>query len=378
MSKGSGRVAIIANADSFWVQRYISNVAVPLGQKVYLISASNTKYKQYYKENGIKVVTTRPAAGKTGRLAGIKTSRNTVRAVKAIKPDVIHVHYAYPHILRLIPFFSRKAKVIITFWGSDLLRANAKNLGLIKARAEKADALVVGAEDLYDCLIAQDISFKEKTFLIRMGLTAFDAIDKKRQDRAGARVRLLGETAEDRLVVAVGYNAGKAQQHLKVLESLARLPDPIKNKMIIILPLTYQNDDVQYLEEIKRVLKDSGIEGKQLTRFMDDEQIADLCLATDMFINAQITDAISGSMLEHIYAETIVINGNWLEYAFLEDNHIDCPTFSDFADLREVVMRTISAQEAPYDLKAATQIVKGNFSWSESRKRWEKVYEGFL
>lgn len=161
------------------------------------------------------------------------------------------------------------------------------------------------------------------------------------------------------------------QQHLKVLGSLARLPDPIKKKMFIILPLTCQNDDAQYLDEIRSALKDSEIEGKLLTRFMDDEQIADLCLASDIFLNAQITDAISGSMLEHIYAETIVINGNWLEYAFLEDNHIDCPTFCDFADLREVLLRTISAQEAPYDLKAATQIVKENFSWSEFRKRWE-------
>ena len=42
-----------------------------------------------------------------------------------------------------------------------------------------------------------------------------------------------------------------------------------------------------------------------LSKFMNDKEIATLCVATDVFINAQITDALSNSMLSNFMQEPL-------------------------------------------------------------------------
>lgn len=90
-------------------------------------------------------------------------------------------------MLRALSFLAKSTKRIITFWGSDLLRANEKDLLIIKRSSEKADALVVGAEDLYSKLIELDGAFDKKISMIRMGISAFDSIDSIRDKREEVR-----------------------------------------------------------------------------------------------------------------------------------------------------------------------------------------------
>lgn len=371
------KIAIIGNADSFWLQRFVDNVSVPLKQNVAIITATNTKYSDYYLEKGIQVITTKPKKKSFfgSRFAAIATTLNTVRAILRVKPDIIHIHYAYPYIMRVIPYLGKQSKKIITFWGSDLLRANTVETELINRASKKADALVVGAEDLYSKLIKIDKGFKQKTTLIRMGLTAFESIDAKRESANDCRVRLLGKQHEGKTVIAIGYNAGRAQQHLDVIRSLAELPDALKSKIVIVLPLTYQNEDKNYLEEIKKELENARISSVLLTEFMNDDQIADLCLSTDVFINAQTTDAISASMLEHIYAGTIIVNGEWLRYPFLDNNEIDYISFENLENLRNSIASLISENTIPYSFDKSIEVVKANFSWDSSRHMWREIYE---
>lgn len=371
------KIVIVANADSFWVQRYISKVSIPLKQKITIVSASNKQYRQYYENHGIDVITTKTDREwlRGRKVNALKVSIKTVMAINSADPTIVHIHYAYRYILRLLPFIKRRFKQIITFWGSDLLRASEKELRLIVDRASKADALVVGAEDLYDKLISLDTSFEKKTEIIRMGLTAFDVIDKKRDKVAEARIRVLGNRSKGMTVLTIGYNAGKAQQHIQILEKISELPYNIKKMLIIVLPLTYKNDDTDYLKKVKVSLDKTGIKGIILTAFMNDDQIADLCLSTDVFVNAQTTDAISASMLEHIYAGSIVLNGDWLKYDFLDRNNIQCMTFANFDNFNERLVEILKKKRNSYDVKKASLTVKENFSWKSSREKWQKVYK---
>lgn len=372
----NSKITILGNADSFWLQRFVDNVSVPLKQNVSIVSATNTKYSDYYSKNGIQVITTKPMKkGLLGsRFDAIRTTLNTVRAIKNQKPDIIHIHYAYPYILRIIPYIGKKRKTIVTFWGSDLLRANKAEIELINKTSREVDALVVGAEDLYSRLIEINTELEHKTSLIRMGLTAFDNIDAKRESADDCRTRLIGNQHEGKTIITVGYNAGRAQQHINVIRSLAEMPDTLKSKIVIVLPLTYQNEDINYHEEIKKELGKAHITNVLLTEFMNDDQIAELCLSTDIFINAQTTDAISASMLEHFYAGSIVLNGKWLKYEFLENNNIEAITFDSFAELCEIIERLLLGREKRENLNRDINALKENFSWEASRDLWKQLY----
>jgi len=379
-----GGIAILGNADSFWLQRFVNNVTLPLRQEFTIISAQNEKYRQYYADNNIHVITTRPKVSKctntiVSKLRAFETSLNTLRAIKSVNPDVVHVHYAYPYILKLLPYIRSNVRTIVTFWGSDLLRAGVSDQDLIRKTADSADALVVGAEDLFDKLHEINTSVLDKTSVIRMGITAFDSIDKRRDKAAEAKRTLLGVEFADRTVITVGYNAGRAQQHINSLRSIATLPNEMKDSIAVILPLTYQNDDTAYLKELEEYFADTGIRGIMLKEFMNDEEIATLCLATDIFINGQTTDAISASMLEQLYSGSLVINGKWLNYRFLDDNGIEYEQFSDFDSLRDVLYCAIkSVKNGSIITSKNADILKESFSWEASRKKWKSIYEAMI
>ncbi len=367
-------IAIVGNADSFWVQRFIANVSIPLGNTIALISPNNTTYKEYYSNNSVTVITTKPTKKSIlgHRIDALRVTFNTINALRRIKPTIIHVHYAYIYVLRALSFLAKSTKRIITFWGSDLLRANEKDLLIIKRSSEKADALVVGAEDLYSKLIELDGAFDKKISMIRMGISAFDSIDSIRDKREEVRQKLLGKSVQGKTVITIGYNAGRAQQHLKVLECLQGLSEQLKKRIMIILPLTYQNEDVLYINSIRDRLENCGIAGILLTQFMNDEQIAEVCLSTDVFINAQTTDALSASMLEQLYSGSLVLNASWLHYDFLESNNIYCESFDSFHELKEKVDKAVTSET----LSNYNTIIslKNSFSWNVSKEKWKQIY----
>jgi hypothetical protein len=45
-------------------------------------------------------------------------------------------------------------------------------------------------------------------------------------------------------------------------------------------------------------------------------------MATDIVLNAQVSDGFSGSIQEHICAKNIVIVGDWLKYPLLDESGI--------------------------------------------------------
>ncbi len=375
------RVTIVANADSFWTQRYIKNVSLPLGHRISLVSASNEKYKEFYAENNISVLTTENKSNKLGhKINALMTRINTVNAIKNTDPELVVVHYAYNYILQVLPLIQRKTKTIITYWGSDLLRSSTETLLKVKKAVKKADCLVAVTEDVrakvYEVYGSEA---GNKTKIIDMGVSAFSSIDKKRNKAQESKQVIAGQNA-GKTIITIGYNAGRAQQHDKILRQLSTLTENEKNSVYLVLPMTYQREDKKYLDQVDDLLLNIGIDYIILRDFMNDDEIADLCLATDIFINAQITDALSSSMLEHIYAGSVVINGKWLKYSFLEENQIHCYTFENLEDLKLVLRQAMNdVSQGKHDLiENNCRMLNEKLSWETSRKKWEQVYQLFI
>lgn len=374
------RITIIANADSFWTQRYIKNVSMPLGHKVSLITASNKNYKDFYSSNGIEVVLTHNEEGILGkRIEAILIGIRTIIATLKTKPDLVVIHYAYLYVLKILPFIQKKIGTVITYWGSDILRASKSDLLQVKKAVKNAEKIVTVTSDLETRLAevyGEDI--KKKTKVIDMGISAFDSIDLKRQNVMECKKKIVGDSNSNKTIITVGYNAGRAQQHDKILKSLVEgLPAHAKNEICFLLPMTYQKDDTIYLHEINKIANEIDVETIILSEFMNDDEIAEVCLATDVFINAQITDAMSSSMIEQIYAGSIVVNGSWLKYSFLEENDIHCVQFDSFEDLPEVIGNIIKNKEKSSQADNYS-VLRKKISWEASRSKWETIYNELL
>lgn len=370
------KIVILGNADSFWIQRFIRNVTIPLKQDAVIISAKNDKFSRYYFDNNIKVITTKQfVCSYFGhKFDALRVVFNTFKAIKSVKPDIIHVHYGYTYILRVLPYITKECKIIITFWGSDLLRATKKGYEIIKRAAARADAIVVGAEDLKNKLMEIGIEDEYKTSMIRMGIDTFSYIDLKREFISKIKQKYIGDSYKEKMVITVGYNAGKAQQHLEVIDSLAKLTEELIKRIVIVLPLTYKNDDKVYLSKIRERLQQINVKSIVINNFMDEDQVAELCLMTDIFINAQITDAISASMLEQLYSGSIVLNGEWLKYEFLERSKINCYYFRDFGELNYLLEQILKGKIRCDGLNDNIVILKNEFSWESSREKWKIIY----
>ena len=75
----------------------------------------------------------------------------------------------------------------------------------------------------------------------------------------------------------------------------------------------------EYLNQIIDHLKKTGLSYIILSDFLTKKEVAKLRLITDIAINISISDAYSASVQEQIYAENIVITGNWLPYDYLKE-----------------------------------------------------------
>src|SRR6185437_11588757 len=93
---------------------------------------------------------------------------------------------------------------------------------------------------------------------------------------------------------------------------------------------------------------------------------------TDLMIQIPITDAFSGSLQEHLFAQNIVIAGSWLPYQSLKDKSIYYETIDSISGLKHKILVVINNLD-----EIKNRIIKSNTPdkfksslWSESIKDW--------
>jgi hypothetical protein len=163
------------------------------------------------------------------------------------------------------------------------------------------------------------------------GTSGFEYIDKHRATPKAEHKAAFGIDPE-RISVCIGYNAIPEQQHERVIEKLAELPQEEKGKIFLVLPMAYGWGGAKYVERVRQKLSNSQIDFCILTEFFDLEKIATLRLATDIFINAQTTDAFCASIRECLYADTVVLNALWLHYREIDEWGLRVEEFSSFEE----------------------------------------------
>lgn len=370
---------LIADTKSIWAKEFIDKVLLPIGASVSLQADPDAdgRFDNYYRENGVRMVGQYQLSPLIMKVPKIRVLHRVWRKRAALKPykgkfDAVIILYVTPFAVKCAKIISdEKTKIYAMFIGSDILRIESKDIKRL-CKLMKDLTLSVVCESCQTAKafhekIGENISVVANT--IYLGNTVIPHVDEKiKSGRSKCKQEF--NIPENRISVCVGYNASPAQQHLKVVEQLKKLTEEIKSKIYIIIPAAYGGTK-EYISEINSVLQASEIEYGILTEFLNEEEAAALRAATDVFINAQTTDAIAASVMEAYYAGACLISAKWLKYQEFSNWNLEYTTFKSFDELNEALVKCLDAG-LDHCNRNRMEIFK-KISWNTCKDRWSDM-----
>jgi len=344
------RVLIIGNGNSIWILNYIKHVLIPNNILIFLCTPRNInkEYLEFYNSNNVLLLYNRidnSFIQKIPKVRGILNILYNLYQIYKYKPyDAIHVHFADISSC-CIAYLCHKLtrKEICSFWGSDLFRSSDRQIKKLKAYLDKCNAITIATEKMYYRIMAVfSHIYDNKIKTIRFGIEAFDMIEniENLEDQKTSRATLGLPT--EKIILTIGYSASPNQQHLLIIEQLARINPEILDRVFIVIQMTYGNSDTHYQEEVRKKIKSITDNFIIFDSIMQGEDIARLRVSTDIFIHGQTTDALSASFQEYIYAGAIVLNGKWLKYKELEERGIKYIEYEFFDEIPSLLTNIIS------------------------------------
>ena len=215
----------------------------------------------------------------------------------------------------------KNIKFDITVWGSDLLRTDNERKNTLRFGFDHCYRIKL-THNLHEVMLASyGNDYEDKSRIVYFGNSNFPIIDCLTDVQANEiKHRLYGNTEGKRIVVC-GYNRIPAQNHIKMIEALSLLNDDEKRSIHVVFPMTYGSNS-KYLSTIRNAIEQSGLSYTILDNYLELDAIATVRKTADIVINVQTSDAIAGSLQDHLYCGNVCIFGEWLNYRIYQDNEI--------------------------------------------------------
>lgn len=371
------KIVLLANADSLWTKEYVENVLVN-DFEIFIISEFNGKYSKFYLERGVQVfeVGTYPSNRNIIKKRFFKSKIDKISKI-IDNADIFHVHYVnFDTISKTEQVWNICNKHILTFWGSDLYRVNSKENEKLIPYFEKADKISFMTDDMKETFNRRNGTYLvNKEEVIDFGNPMYKMIDSVSEEMSREKAKEYWNIDSSRFTVVVGYNGRKEQQHLQVIQQIVNINPEIRKKITIILHFGYGKRNKKYEESLKKLLVFNGIEYVLIDKFLEKREIAILRVAADMMINAQTTDAFSGSVSEYLYAGCILVNGEWLNYEEVRKRGISYFSFKSFEQIPSVIENAYNAgKKSITQIKETRQKLCEINSWEKVETLWKKMY----
>lgn len=368
-----------------WTMNFVENFLLKNHYDVWILNRGNKKeYKKYidfYKEKGVHVIEFPKIVSEVfdGEASGnyFKIWHSHILIIKAVMKEgpfhLINMHYvSYSDLadVVLLKYFMR-TNLILSYWGSDLLREKESRLSFIGNFVKCADFITFDNKDL-ELTFKESYKWSDKKAMktVLFGLPVLDIIDKKRSNESESNIRKKWGIPEDKAVIAIGYNGMPEQQHKRILKAVRQLETKYKEKIILLLQMSYGGTK-EYRSSVLAVAKKTGCEYIDIQSFLSNEEVAELRIITDVFINAQVSDAFSGSVCENLFADTVLINARWLRYKELEMYPFEYLEFGKFKEVEELIKAVL---ERKPDTLPNRELVWRLRSWKRCSLQWKKVY----
>lgn len=375
------KVLLLGTISSQWIINYIDNFLLKNNCEIWMLNKydleKEKKNIELLEKKGVHIINgALPFLNRLGRIRGLGRIYfyHHLRLILKSGPyDIINLHYvqfsgiAYAVRARR----SNKGKMILSYWGSDILRASDEETKQIGKFAKCADYITFDNGDLEAEFKRRNSWWKEVPLeTVLFGLPILDIINEKSRTESIEELRKKWNIPMDKTIVAVGYNAGLQQRHLDVLNSIAKFANKAKDKIFLLLQMTYGGTE-EYKEQVLQKAKETGCEYMALQSFLTDEEVAEIRIMTDIYINAQTTDAFSGSVCENLYAGTQLINASWLCYQEFKDYDF---RYMEFKDMDEIPLLLEKAIAKKPDLSGNKELIWKLRSWEACFPKWKRVY----
>ena len=232
------------------------------------------------------------------------------------------------------PFIMDNTKVVVSYWGSDLLQASDKDLAKQKKWLKRSDIITVQSDELEKALIEKhkglDIGNKVRKSLYPVNQDIFKTISEN----------LSKKQSDNKVMISIGYNASENQNHLRILDQIDGLSRDLKVGIRLYVHMSYGGSKA-YLKAVENKLAGINVAYELNTKFLTDSEMAMKRIASDVFIHLPTTDAFCAALSESLIAENIVITGDWLPYALYEKHNVYMEKVSDINQLADRLEKVI-------------------------------------
>lgn len=285
--------------------------------------------------------------------------------------DLINVHFVTDYwILRDKKYKLLSDKLLLTPWGSDVLRINSKQKERLQHVYDEADYVAAIPEEL-----GNTVRFKfnvpySKFVKLKMGSSMIDYIIAHANYTKDEAKHALG--LSDKFIITCGYNGHEAQNHINIINSIVSVRERLPKNLFLLFPMTYGGSK-QYRDKVMKLLNDNYLQYKIYDSFLEEDDLFDLRKASDIFIHAQPTDGNSGSLQEYLLCGCKVINGKWTRYPKLETNGVPYCIFNSFDELGEKIEEVYSCKNGIIVSEETINQIRAK-AWSVVAQEWVDVY----
>jgi hypothetical protein len=229
--------------------------------------------------------------------------------------DLYHFHTLFVKVLWQLQQIPTDRPVVLSIWGSDLLRvAGAYEYERQLQAIERANLITMQSLELREIFLAKfGRQWRKKVRLTTFGTARLPMLKRKVDTETARAFKARHGWIDAEKVIVLGHAATPFDQHLPALSELGRLPVEVKERVALILPMAYGGSDA-YVRLVEDQLRATGIRGTILRKMLGDEEIVCLRQLSDVFVYVPESDALSGSVQEALYAGNAVVTGAWLPY----------------------------------------------------------------
>jgi len=354
------------------------------GKQIRISDIIKYLFKKELYDNWIKTIFINCLEGKCRIIKGFKNSlsnQNFKERFSTIlnKYDIINFHSISPGTLSFINCINRDKKIILSFWGSDLYQTSGlKNYYEQLRVVNRADVIAVLNYEMEKVVLSK-FGYKLKNKIVHTALgigdEIFDLMDNYKKERPDLNFLKKYNIPENKIIITVGYCGNLVCNHLLILDELEKIAPKIKEKIHLLVPMTYGNYSAEYMNEVILSLNRIKISYTIFDKFLSLDEVAKLRVNSYIMIQMNKSDGFNTSIREALYADNILISAVWLPYSLLRLENIFFYE-TDFAKLVETVTFVLNNYEKiKNNLTDNSNKAKKLTVFSQNFQPWIRIFD---
>jgi hypothetical protein len=287
--------------------------------------------------------------------------------------DVVNILYLQPQLRKFARYLSKHNKrLMVSYAGSDFYRISERVKEKVEILLERCNAITFGnyqmAEDFNEYYRNK---YKTKIYSADFGMDILPMLDKNNNAVSKSTFRKNNGINKDDIIITIGYNGHDEQQHIKIIEKLKQIN---RDNIFLLIPFTYGGTP-EYLQQVNELLVKSKFRFRIFTKYLPDEDIADIRINSDIAINIQFSDQSCLSLLEHLYCGGVVLIAEWLPYKFWDDMGVYYHKVNENNLTDKLAMVITNIKEEKVKCGNNGTFIKKIFSWEHQIKLWLQAFQ---